>query len=99
MIALTLPVEQRLTRTSLAQFFSDHRATWESAAKRAYSFVVGGYPKGSTVRHDDVARVLLPILEADERLRSQLNTKKLTQKYWVKDFVDLVVDRTWDNLP
>jgi hypothetical protein len=98
-MALTLEVEQRLTRSSLTKLFSEHEATWEAAAKQAYKFVHDGFPKGSSVRQDDVAKALLPILEVNERLRAELATKKLTQKYWVRDFVDLVVDRTWANLP
>jgi hypothetical protein len=98
-MALTLEVEQRLTRSNLAKFFADHEAAWKGAASQAYKFVRDGFPAGATIRPDDVAKALLPILEVNERLKSELSAKKLTQKYWVSNFVDLLVDRTWADLP
>ena len=97
-MALTLLVEQRLIRSNLVTFFTRHEKTWTAAASQAYKFVKDGFPSGAPIRPDDVAKALLPILEVNERLLAELNAKKLTQKYWVGNFVDLVVERTWDTV-
>ena len=34
----------------------------------------------------------------NEDLRDELDTRKLRGKFWVSDFADLIIDRTWDNL-
>jgi hypothetical protein len=31
-------------------------------------------------------------------LGSALNNKKLRGKFWIKDFADLIIDRTWEEL-
>jgi hypothetical protein len=47
---------------------------------------------------DDLAKALLPIMEVNELLLNKLAAERLTQQYWVKYFVDLIVDRTWDHI-
>jgi hypothetical protein len=56
------------------------------------------FPVGSVLRPDDVAKALHHILEVDVRLKTKLAAAKLTQKYWVGDFADLVIDRVWNTL-
>jgi hypothetical protein len=97
-MALTLEVEQRLEAVGLVAFFDRYRDDWLTLARQTYSFIKGNFPEGSTIRPDDVAKALKPILEVDEDLRDTLNEGKLKQKYWVSDFTDLVIDRTWDEI-
>jgi hypothetical protein len=52
----------------------------------------------SSVRPDDVAKALDPIIEVHEGLRDELNESKLTQKYWIAYFTDLVIDRCWKEI-
>lgn len=98
-MALTLKAEQRLEAAGLVDFFAKHEATWLEAARRTYAFLLATFPQGSTIRPDDVAQALLPIMEVDKQLRRELDANKLKQKYWVSDFVDLIIERTWDKLP
>lgn len=97
-MALTLRAEQRLAKAKLVELFDNNRATWLQAAQRTYNFVKGGFPPGSTIRPDDVAKALAPIMEVDESLRRTLDAAKLRQRYWVTDFTDLIIDRTWEEL-
>jgi hypothetical protein len=53
------------------------------------------FPNRATVRPDDVAKALGPLLEVNEDLATDLEANKLGQKDWVKDFGDLILDRTW----
>jgi len=97
-MALTLEVEQRLQRVNLVQFFEAHRASWLQDARETYEFLERNFPDPVTIRPDDVAKPLRPIIEVDQRLNAELARKKLGQKYWIKDFVDLIIDRTWNEI-
>lgn len=50
------------------------------------------------VRSDDVAKLLVPLLEVKDTLTAFLAAKKLTQKYWVKFFCHLILDRAWSEI-
>jgi hypothetical protein len=96
-MALTLDVEQRLQDVGLVAFFEGHRAAWETVAKDTYGFLKGNFPAGSVIRPDDVAKALKPLVEVNEDLRDELHASKLTQKYWIAYFTDLIIDRTWNT--
>ncbi len=95
-MAFTLEAEQRLKNVSLIEFFEKKTEKWELFAKKTYAFVGDNFPKGANVRQDDIAKALIPLLEVDTELGDCLNEKKLRQKYWIKDFADLIIDRKWD---
>jgi hypothetical protein len=97
-MALTLQAEQRLDSAGLVAFFHEYRQSWLNEAAETYNFIRRNFPRGSPIRPDDVAKALLPILEVDERLRAKLNEGKLRQKFWISDFVDLIIDRTWGEI-
>jgi hypothetical protein len=97
-MALTLEAEQRLRDVGLIDFFAAREADWLADAKETYEFVRRNFPTGETIRPDDVAKALRPILEVDPSLRGELNKSKLRQKYWISDFADLIIDRTWTHI-
>ena len=71
---------------------------WLDAAKQTKEFIAGNFPDGAKIRRDDVAKALIPILEVNETLKDALDSKKLRGKFWIKDFADLIIDRTWEEL-
>ena len=97
-VALTLEAEQRLARVSLIAFYDEHRDVWFRAARQSYGFIRANFPHDAVVRPDDVAKALTPVLEVSERLRNKLNSDKLSQKYWITDFADLIIDKAWEEL-
>ena len=97
-MALTLEAEQRLQSAGLIELYTKHSGTWLEAAKETKDFVEGNFPNGSLIRRDDVAKALYPILEVNEILREYLDGNKLRGKFWVRFFVDLIIDKTWDQL-
>jgi hypothetical protein len=97
-MALTLEAEQRLDDAGLVALFVKHQADWLALAKQTKAFVKGNFPAGSLIRRDDVAKAFFPILEVHQLLKDELNTSKLRGKFWIKDFGDLIIDRTWENL-
>jgi hypothetical protein len=53
---------------------------------------------GFAARRDDVVKALHPIMEVNESLKDYFDSSKLRGKFWIRFFVDLIIDRTWDNL-
>lgn len=97
-MALTLEAEQRLGDVGLIELFDNHEGTWLNAARETRDFVATLFPEGSRIRRDDVAKALHPILEVNELLKDYLDQHKLRGKFWIRYFVDLIIDRTWDQL-
>jgi hypothetical protein len=96
-MALTLEKLRRLERVMLVEYFESEKAAWTAAAKDAYAYIRKGFG-GEMVRPDDVQAPLKSVVEIDQNLRAFLNGKKLSQKYWISDFTELVIDRTWDDI-
>lgn len=97
-MALTLEAEQRLTDVGVVAFYQDEAANWLATVRETKKFVERNFPDGALIRRDDVAKALIPILEVHEEFKDFRNAEKLRGKYWIKDFADLLIDRTWDNL-
>ena len=96
-MALTLEIEQRLTRAGLVAHFDTHRVAWLANAQDAYDYTKKAFD-GAQVREDDVAKTLRPVVEIDKALRTALDKKKLSQKYWIDFYTSLVVERSWPTL-
>jgi hypothetical protein len=96
-MALTLEVEMRLERAGLIAFFTDNEAAWRGVAQDAYDYTKKQFD-GAPVRQDDIAKALRPVVEVHRGLRDVLDTKKLSQKYWIDFFTSLVIDRSWHGL-
>jgi hypothetical protein len=97
-VALTLEAEQRLEAVGLVVLFNENEEIWLNAAKETKDFITGNFPEGSRIRRDDVAKAFVPILEVNELLKDELSENKLRGKFWIKDFADLIIDRTWDRI-
>lgn len=97
-MALTLEAEQRMEDVGIVAFFQKDHASWLDTVKATKSFVKSNFPTGSLIRRDDVAKALIPILEVHEGFKDFRSAEKLRGKFWVKDFADLLIDRTWDDL-
>jgi hypothetical protein len=87
--------QPKLDAAGLIAFFEENEAMWRAVAKKAYDYVKGNFPADSSVRPDDVAKALYPIIEVNEDLRTYLNAEKLKQNYWISHFTDLVIERAW----
>lgn len=94
-MALTLEADQKLEKVGLIAFFHHGEKSWLEDAKKAYAYLRERFPDNVSPRPDDVAKVLRPIIEVDKALQAELARKKLTQKYWISYFTDLILDRCW----
>jgi hypothetical protein len=98
MMALTLEAEQRLDDVGVTAFYDDDADVWLATVRATKNFVSGNFPAHSRIRRDDVAKALVPILEVHEGFKDFRAENKLRGKFWVKDFADLLIDKTWDTL-
>src|ERR1700722_15573765 len=96
-MALTLETEQRLIKVGLVDFFDSDFNQWTLLSQRSYTFFRNNFP-ASNIRADDIAKVLVSLIEINDDFIGYLGAKKLTQKYWIRFFCDLVIDRTWNGL-
>jgi homoserine acetyltransferase len=96
-MGLTREIEQRLERAKLVAHFDANQAVWRANAQDAYDYTKKVFD-GQTVRKDDIAKALLAAVEIDVTFHAALDKAKLTQKYWVGYYTDLVIERTWDSL-
>ena len=97
-MALTLESELRLKKVGLDQLLKKNSHRWEGLAKSAHDFVSKNFPDKAAVRPDDVAKALVPLLEVDAKLNTYLAEENLKQKYWIRDFCDLILDRCWKSI-
>jgi len=93
-MALTLEIEQRLERAGLIAHFDGRQTAWQRVVQEAYNYTKKQFG-GAQIRPDDVAKLVRPVVEIDKSLRSALDKKKLSQKYWIDFFTSLIIDRTW----
>jgi len=97
-MSLTLRVEQRLTAVGLVVFYDGSASAWKDLAKKSHDFVIATFPKHAIVRQDDLKELLIPLLEVNKSLGEFLKQNKLTQRYWVEYFAELILDRTWQSI-
>jgi len=97
-MALTLEAEQRMTDVGVVEFYETNRGAWLDTVRQTKTFVQTNFPQGALIRRDDVAKALIPIIEVHEGFKDFRNENKLRGKFWLKDFADLLTDRTWDEL-
>lgn len=97
-MALTLEAEQRMIDAGVIKFYEDNASEWFAAVLATKRFVADNFPPDAPIRRDDVAKVLFPIVEVHEAFKEFRNANKLRGKFWIKDFSDLLIDRTWDRM-
>ncbi|MDH7640307.1 hypothetical protein [Sphingomonas oryzagri] len=97
-MALTQQEEQRLEKAGLITYFNNNRAVFEASAKELLDYLKGNFPAGAIVRHDDVAKSLVGVVEVNKNLQTFLSQKKLKQQYWPKYFTNLILERVWDDI-
>lgn len=97
-MALTLESEQRMDDVGIVGFYENDANDWLATVRATKKFVEGNFPDDALIRRDDVAKALTPILEVHEAFKDFRNQHKLRGKFWIKDFADLLIDRTWENL-
>ena len=97
-MGLDLEQEQRLRNEGFVDFFEETEQDWQAVALRGYQYMHQGFPEGAAVRQDDVVKAIEPIVEVDPRFQEHKSEQRLSQKYWVEYFANLIVDRCWATI-
>jgi len=93
-MGLTQAVRLRLESKEFNGLFDDHSDEWSGLAVDARAFMANGMD-GVEPTVDDIKKSLLPLVEIHPRLRAFLAENGLTQKYWIADFADYILDRVY----
>lgn len=97
-MALTQQKLQALQDKGLDKFFMTRKADWVKTAHGAYDYFDSTLPSAQHPRPDDVAGILVKIAEIDVALKDFLQSKSLTQKYWIAYFCDYIIEQVWDDI-
>jgi hypothetical protein len=99
-MGLTLFTEQNLRDRGLIRLFDADRPRWAALAAEAYAYVKRTYPANTTIRRDDLIEQLANLIWHDQVLASFLDPDgERTRKSMKMGFVDLIIDREWDDIP
>ena len=77
--------------------FDDHVAVWTDLATAAYDHAQTRISSTPEPRPDDIALVLIPMLEVNNTLRDHQDQYRAKPKRWVEYFADYVIDRIYVN--
>lgn len=97
-MGLTLPIEMEIKRAKLDKVYDQHKATWITLAAETLKHVRKNYPKGATIRQDDVAENMEKLLKVNVVLKNFLDQKRLRPKYWFTYFAVFIIDRGWTEI-
>jgi hypothetical protein len=76
----------------------DHMFVFRTCGGDGATIPHEAFPDNAAIRRDDVAKAMVPVLEVNQKLTNYLKEEKIRGKYWIRDFADLIVDRTWDAI-
>jgi len=96
-MALTSADETQLSTMGFMKLYKAHEAIWLKMAKEAYAYTKLTVP--SAPKRDDVAPHLELALQTRKDFTDGKDKQHAKAKVWNRRFADLIVDRTWQQLP
>ncbi len=93
-MSLTQVTRLRLEGKDFQDVFQANITQWTQRAESARA-VMSQQLDGAEPSIDDIKKVLVPMLEINPALRAFLDGNKLTQKYWIGDSVDYILDKIY----
>lgn len=92
-MALTESKIKDLEDKKFDELYTKHQAKWDTAVKNARDFAKKHVTSGNDPRADDVLKVLLPTIEADQDLRDHQEDQKGRAKRFVTFFGEYIIDK------
>ena len=93
-MALTESKIKDLAAKQFDALYTKHQAAWTVHAKTAWAYAKANITGGRDPRPDDVAKVLFPVLQANDELRKHQEDHAARARRYVEWFVEYVIDRT-----
>lgn len=96
-MALTESKLKDLQEKGFDGLFDDHVTVWTERAAVAFDHAQNYISSTDDPRPDDIAQVLIPMLEVDDTLRDYQNNNGAKAKRWVQCFAEYIIDRIYTN--
>lgn len=93
-MALTQATRLLLEGKDFGKVFQENLPSWTKMAETARKVMAQQIAQGEPTI-DDVKKILQPMIEIDPKLRKFLADNKLTQKYWISDAADYILDHVY----
>ena len=97
-MALSLIIQQHLEKVAMVDFYNLYKTEWDALAERSHDFIHDNFPQDYEVHPEDVCKILVTLIEVNDRMNDFLNQKRLREKYWIKYFCDYILDQCWTSI-
>ena len=91
-MALTELKLKDLIAKKFDDLYGGHQATWVELAQIAYEHAKAHITGGAEPRPDDIAKVLIPMLQVNDTLRAHQEFHSARPSRWVQWFAEYVID-------
>jgi hypothetical protein len=92
-MALTETKIKDLESKKFDELYNGNEAEWNQLAETAKAYTQENITDGKPPRPDDIAKVLLPMLQVRDDVRGHQEDHKARANRWVEWFVEYVIDR------
>ena len=80
------------------KLFEKHKDEWHEITGNAYTSAKDHICGGKIPRQDDVLKMLLPMLEPNERLRKHQDENKARYKHFREAFAEYLIDKYYHRM-
>lgn len=92
-MALTEAKIKDLSDKGFDGLYTNNKAVWDAMVETARTYTRDNITGGNEPRPDDIAKVLLPMLQVDDTLRAHQEENRARGKRFVEWFVEYVIDQ------
>ncbi len=96
-MGLTLEVEHRLKGKGFDVLYEATPGKWIEMASNARQYCEKFIKDGQPIRPGDISENLQNAIKTDAAFEAHMKLKKLTQKYFIRDFSDYILDRIYPS--
>jgi len=89
----------RLTGKKFPELYQHHPDKWREMVDKARDYAQTCVAAGEIVRVGDVVAVVQNAIRIDPEFEHHLQTKGLTQRYWVVWFAEYIVEQVYPQSP
>ncbi len=97
-MALTESKLKDLHDKKFDKLFEKHKPEWNAITTNAFKSAKDHICEGRTPRHDDVLKMLIPMLEPNEPLRKHQEENRARLKHFREAFAEYLIDVHYRNL-
>jgi hypothetical protein len=96
-MGLTLEVEHRLKGKGFDVLYQSAPEKWIEMAANARQYCEKFIKDDQPIRPGDISENLQNAIKTDSQFETHMKVKKLTQKYFIRDFSDYILDQIYPS--